>query len=137
MHARETPRPEVGAWWHQAECAKPEHATVDWFPSRGQSVEPLRDICAACPVRDECLDDQLPEKFGFRGGMSEQQRRTERKRRGVPGRMTSVEAFLDLSPHGTEAAYRRHFRHGEQPCEACRGAIAEAQRERRRLAESL
>lgn len=23
-------------------------------------------------------------------------------------------------PHGTRAAYARHYRHGEQPCEACR-----------------
>ena len=25
----------------------------------------------------------------------------------------------DLEPHGTEAAYRRHKRHGESPCSVC------------------
>jgi hypothetical protein len=29
---------------------------------------------------------------------------------------------LDLRPHGTPAAYRRHYRRGEKPCEACRQA---------------
>ena len=37
---------------------------------------------------------------------------------------------LDVKPHGTPAAYRRHYRHGEKPCEACRQA------ESIRLAES-
>jgi hypothetical protein len=29
---------------------------------------------------------------------------------------------LDLKPHGTPAAYRRHYRNGTKPCEACRKA---------------
>jgi len=28
-----------------------------------------------------------------------------------------------LQPCGTPAAYRRHLRHGEQPCDACRDAM--------------
>ncbi len=31
-------------------------------------------------------------------------------------------------PCGTEAAYRRHLRHGEAPCEACRTAHADKAR---------
>jgi len=31
---------------------------------------------------------------------------------------------LDLQPHGTRSAYRRHYRHGEKPCESCRQAMA-------------
>ena len=31
-------------------------------------------------------------------------------------------ADIDLRPHGTTAAYKRHYRRGEQPCEACRQA---------------
>lgn len=27
-----------------------------------------------------------------------------------------------LTPHGTSAAARRHYRHGEKPCEPCRAA---------------
>jgi hypothetical protein len=29
---------------------------------------------------------------------------------------------LDVRPHGTVAAARRHYRHGETPCESCRQA---------------
>jgi hypothetical protein len=29
---------------------------------------------------------------------------------------------LDVKPHGTSAAYRRHYRQGTRPCEACRQA---------------
>lgn len=35
------------------------------------------------------------------------------------------------APCGTRAAYRRHQRHGERPCEACRGAENAAAREKR------
>lgn len=30
----------------------------------------------------------------------------------------------DTRPHGTTAAYRRHQRHGQEPCEACKQAKA-------------
>lgn len=36
-----------------------------------------------------------------------------------------------LAPCGTVAAYRRHQRHGETPCNACREAMAAAARDRR------
>ena len=38
--------------------------------------------------------------------------------------------WADVRPHGTLAAYRRHYRHGEQPCEDCRQANARACAER-------
>lgn len=41
---------------------------------------------------------------------------------GVPGRPVTA-------PCGTVAAYKRHQRHGEPPCEACRAAWSEYQRE--------
>lgn len=45
---------------------------------------------------------------------------------------------LDRRPHGTLAAYRRHQRHGEQPCPPCRAANARAlaDRDARRKAEA-
>jgi hypothetical protein len=49
-----------------------------------------------------------------------------RRKRGVnvghPGRPVT-------RPHGTIAAYRRHQRHGEQPCAACKAANAAYQRD--------
>jgi hypothetical protein len=35
------------------------------------------------------------------------------------------------APHGTAAAARRHYRHGEKPCEPCRVAMNLADVERR------
>ena len=43
----------------------------------------------------------------------------DRKRGGPP---------RTLAPCGTTAAYARHLRHGEQPCDACREANAERHR---------
>ena len=37
----------------------------------------------------------------------------------------------NLRPCGTTAAYRRHLRNGEQPCEACRSANAAARRDQK------
>lgn len=34
----------------------------------------------------------------------------------------------DLEPCGTTAAYRRHLRHGNPPCDDCKAANAEASR---------
>lgn len=42
-----------------------------------------------------------------------------------------------LKPHGTPAAYRRHLRHGEKPCEACRLAVAEYKRNLRQTHKRL
>lgn len=43
--------------------------------------------------------------------------------------------WSDVKPCGTNAAYRRHKRHGEKPCESCRQAHhrynADAKRRRR------
>ena len=37
---------------------------------------------------------------------------------------------LPSAPCGTVSAYKRHLRHGETPCAACRAANAAAARER-------
>jgi hypothetical protein len=40
---------------------------------------------------------------------------------GKPGRVIrSGWRWPDVKPCGTEAACRRHYRHGEKPCEDCR-----------------
>lgn len=54
-------------------------------------------------------------------GSAEYQRKYRDRQRGGPAR--------DLKPCGTVAAYRRHQRHGEEPCEACKKAHAEYHRE--------
>ena len=41
------------------------------------------------------------------------------------------------SPHGTEAAYKRHLRHQEEPCEECRAAHRNIQKKKRRKENPL
>jgi len=66
-----TPEP----WMADAEC---RGSRVDaWFPERGVRIQPLKDICAVCPVSGECLNYALEHRIvhGIWGGMSERQRR--------------------------------------------------------------
>src|SRR5690606_29324388 len=56
---------------------------------------------------------------------AERARRYRDRLRGGPPRT--------LKPCGTVAAYRRHQRHGEPPCDECRKAEAEHQREMYRI----
>lgn len=75
---------EEGAndWMLEARCldADPEA----FFPEKGGSTREAKRICAACPVRDECLQYALDndERFGIWGGLSERERRRA-KRVGV------------------------------------------------------
>lgn len=52
---------------------------------------------------------------------AERSRRYRDRKRGTPPRTPA--------PCGTTAAYARHLRHGEQPCQACREANAAKHRE--------
>lgn len=72
------------AWWADAAC-RSAHAQdliargkADFFPERGRSAGVARDICAACPVRVDCLDSALDDGrwlHGIRGGLTQAQRR--------------------------------------------------------------
>jgi WhiB family redox-sensing transcriptional regulator len=67
------------AWMLEARCldADPEA----FFPEKGGSTREAKRICAACPVRDECLDYALAndERFGIWGGLSERERRRAKR----------------------------------------------------------
>lgn len=96
--------------WHQeASChptRRPDHLTraewtARWFPPAkpyGQAqVRELAAICAACPVRSECLTDALddPGVGGYRAGTREEDRRRHHphpKSRG--GRAVDVPAVV-------------------------------------------
>ena len=74
------------SWQDYANC---RGADADlFFPERGASTRKAKAICAACEVRDECLDFALlyGEKFGIWGGMSERERRRVRRERIVARR---------------------------------------------------
>lgn len=67
------PRPQP--WQDRGACA---HHDLDlFFPTRGESLEPAKAICAVCPVREPCLEDALANviRIGVRGGTGEKERR--------------------------------------------------------------
>ena len=51
-----------------------------FFPSRGESAAPARQVCAACPVRQPCLDYAITNRIthGVWGGLTERERRVLR-----------------------------------------------------------
>lgn len=64
-----------------------------FFPKKGQRTADAKRVCMACDVRTECLEDALAtgERFGIRGGKSEQERRKlAARRRGRPGKTAEV-----------------------------------------------
>lgn len=66
-------------WMLEARCldADPEA----FFPEKGGSTREAKRICAACPVREECLEYALEndERFGIWGGLSERERRRAKR----------------------------------------------------------
>lgn len=76
------------SWHDQAACAG---ATDVFFSDR--SIPQAKAICAGCPVREECLAENLGEKFGVFGGTTPRER--ARLRRGTRPRGST-------SPHAPE-----------------------------------
>lgn len=79
------------AWRAEAACSG--LPTDDFFPvgSTGGALDRIaaaKAVCAACPVRVQCLDYALDtgQHDGIWGGLSEDERRTERRRRQRLGR---------------------------------------------------
>jgi WhiB family transcriptional regulator, redox-sensing transcriptional regulator len=108
-------------WREEALCRQIDVGDV-FFPSPGESTRAAKQICLDCPVRAQCLSYALKrnEPFGVWGGLSERERRRVRRGEQVP--------VLKLQPCGTVAAFQRHVRDGETPCEPCREAKNDASR---------
>ncbi len=53
-----------------------------FFPGRGESAGPARQVCAGCPVRQPCLDYAITNRiaYGIWGGLTERERRALRSR---------------------------------------------------------
>jgi WhiB family redox-sensing transcriptional regulator len=73
-------------WQDQASCLGMDPDL--FFPERGASTREAKAICAACPVRVDCLEYALAnaEKFGIWGGLSERERRRIRRMRAQQAR---------------------------------------------------
>lgn len=115
--------PLLPGWSQHAACADADPET--WFPEKGGTTNPAKRVCNGddtrppCPVREACLAYALDHdiRWGVWGGCSERDRRRLRERLGLPDRVDRA-----VEPCGTDAAYERHRRHGEEPCGPCREA---------------
>lgn len=84
-------RPDL-SWQAKAQC-RGEDITVFFGPSEGEDRETQRQkkdreaeakwICRGCSARSECLDYAVEtnQKFGTWGGLNEDERNSERRRR--------------------------------------------------------
>lgn len=66
-------------WRNDAACKGLD--TELFFPQRGESSKPAKAACAGCPVREPCAEAGMSEHFGIYGGLSERQRKPERRQR--------------------------------------------------------
>lgn len=68
------------SWQVDALCAQTDPEA--FFPEKGGSTRDAKKVCAACEVKQECLDYALgnDERFGIWGGLSERERRKLKKR---------------------------------------------------------
>jgi WhiB family transcriptional regulator, redox-sensing transcriptional regulator len=68
------------AWQVDALCAQTDPEA--FFPEKGGSTRDAKKVCAACNVKQDCLDYALAndERFGIWGGLSERERRKLKRR---------------------------------------------------------
>lgn len=84
----ETFRPflfEPEPWREQSACRLPNVPLWIFFPGRGdlEATNAALAVCDTCPVKSDCLDAHLHERFGVWGGTTENQRREIRRERGL------------------------------------------------------
>lgn len=68
-------------WYADALCAQTDPEA--FFPEKGGSVADARKTCAACDVREQCLQYALDnnERHGIWGGLNERDRRKVKRER--------------------------------------------------------
>ena len=83
-----------------------------FFPGRGETAGPARQVCAACPVRQPCLDYGISNRIthGIWGGLTERERRALRSGWVRASRRERDRAVLAAEAAGyTAAAIGRSF----------------------------
>lgn len=77
VHPEPAEAPEDLSWQDLALCAETDPEA--FFPEKGGSTLPAKQVCRGCEVRAECLDYALTHddagRFGVWGGFSERERR--------------------------------------------------------------
>jgi WhiB family transcriptional regulator, redox-sensing transcriptional regulator len=97
-------------WREQAACCGTD---LDLFyPKRGETAGPARQVCARCPVRQPCLEYALSNRIthGIWGGLTERDRRELQSRWVRDSRQDRDRAILAAGAAGyTTAAIGRSF----------------------------
>lgn len=120
------------SWRDQAACAGVDPRLMDGGEYlRGEAAvsawQAAKAVCAGCPVAQQCLAEALRREKGesfasratVRGGLTP----SERIRLQHPGKPQPAQC-------GTESGYRKHTRTRQDPCEPCRAAHREGNRNR-------
>jgi WhiB family redox-sensing transcriptional regulator len=88
-------------WQRRAACRGEDVELFFGFPGESPSEKARREraakgICSDCPARNRCLDYALsrPERYGTWGGLSEDERASERRRRMRRANMAGVAACV-------------------------------------------
>lgn len=107
-------------WRDSALCAQTDPEA--FFPDKGTSPKPAKQVCGRCPVRSECLDDALlrRERFGVWGGLTERERRVLLRRLPDRQNLGSIE-WQDVVTRAADQVMRDYL-----PLEAGRGEIRAA-----------
>jgi WhiB family redox-sensing transcriptional regulator len=109
-HIPAPPAPSLVAWREEAACRGADLAL--FFPGRGESAGPARQICASCPVRRPCLDYAISHGItsGIWGGLTDRDRRPLRTRHVSAVRRERDAAIAAAAAAGaTTAAIGREF----------------------------
>lgn len=91
-------------WRNDARCKDIEDPDIFWSDGARAAI----NICASCPVKQQCYDYGMDTKqpYGVFGGV------------GARKRLSGGGPIPEAS-HGTKAAYKRHQDDGEYPCDRC------------------
>jgi WhiB family redox-sensing transcriptional regulator len=99
------------ARWRELAACRGANLEV-FFPSRGESAGTARQVCAACPVRQPCLDYAITNRIthGIWGGLTERERRALQSRWVRASRRERDEAIAAALAAGyTKASIARAF----------------------------
>lgn len=91
-------------------------------------------LCAGCPVRSTCGEIALSQRDSPTGRLAIEGTwagELHGGERNAYRRAQHIAKPQNLAPCGTRAAYVRHQRAGERPCDDCRAANVQRQREDR------
>ena len=105
-----TPARFVARWRQRAACRGTDLDV--FFPERGETAGPARQVCARCQVRQPCLDYALSNRIthGIWGGLTERERRPLQSTWVQDSRRDRDRAILAADAAGyTTAAIGRSF----------------------------